>query len=53
MTMDIERQIAAFYEANPMFYDKASDDFKNKVKRNATLKVFADTIGMHREYYDQ
>lgn len=50
INMTVEKKIAAFYEANPMFYDKTSDDFKNKPKRNAVLKEFADSIHMDREY---
>lgn len=47
--LEIEKKIAAFYEANPMFYDLSHIDHKNSQKRNAALKEFADSIGLTRE----
>ena len=50
LSQDVEEKIAQFYEANPMYYDLGHRDYKNRPKKNATLKEFADSIGITREY---
>ena len=50
--MEAETKIARFYEAHPMYYDLSHVDHKNRAKKDAVLKKFADTLGTGwtREY---
>ena len=50
ISMDLEIKIANFYEEHPMFYDLGHPDYKNKVKKDAALKTFADSVGLTRKY---
>ena len=39
-----DAQIAAFYGRNPMFYDMAHPDYKNKKRRDFLTKQFAQSL---------
>ena len=45
-----DEKIASYFEDLPAFYDMTNADYKNKVKKNALLKEFADKVGLDREY---
>ena len=50
-SVELEEQIAAFFEARPYFYDLTSSNYKNKSKRNSELQEFAASIGWDGEYH--
>ena len=39
-----DRQIAVFFGQHPCFYDKTDQDYKNKKRREALIKQFAQTM---------
>ena len=41
-----DKQIAAFFGQHPCFYDKTHPDYKNKKKRDALIKQFAQSMFM-------
>ena len=49
LSAEQDERIAQFFEDHPFFYDKILSDYKNKHKKDATLKKFADEIGIDRE----
>ena len=49
LSAEQDERIAQFFEDHPFFYDKTLSDYKNKHKKDATLKKFADEIGIDRE----
>ena len=39
-----DKKIAAFFDQHPCFYDKTHPDYKNKKKRDALIKQFAQSM---------
>ena len=49
LSAEQDERIAQFFEDHPFFYNKKLSDYKNKHKKDTTLKKFADEIGIDRE----
>ena len=47
----IEQKIATFFEGHRLFWDMTDPDYKDRKRRNALLKEFADQNGLDRKYY--
>lgn len=49
---ELEQELAEFFAANELFYNKQLSDFKNTQKKERKLKTLGEQLGVPGEYYD-